>query len=103
MSPACPETTRDDVQGNAAHDLAPASRPDHRGYLATRHFGNLDGLRFICITAVIWHHAPIRPEMTDISILFARGHTGVDFFFLLSGFLITTLLLREETAKGRRP
>ena len=101
MSPARPETTRDDIQGNAARDLAPASRPDHRGYLETRHFGNLDGLRFICITAVIWHHAPGKGHLTDISILFARGHTGVDFFFVLSGFLITTLLLREETAKGR--
>ena len=101
MSPARPETTKDDVQENPARDLAPASRPDHCGYLATRHFGNLDGLRFICITAVIWHHAPGKGHLTDISILFARGHTGVDFFFVLSGFLITTLLLREETAKGR--
>jgi peptidoglycan/LPS O-acetylase OafA/YrhL len=71
-------------------------------YLAGRHFGSLDGLRFLCITAVIWHHAPVWPPLRDsVSVLFARGHTGVDFFFVLSGFLITTLLLREEAARGR--
>lgn len=69
-------------------------------YRATRHFGSLDGLRFICISAVIWHHIPYWQELTHISVLFARGHVGVDFFFVLSGYLITTLLLREESTKG---
>lgn len=73
---------------------------EHADYLATRHFGSLDGLRFICISAVIWHHVPIWTGLTHISVFFARGHVGVDFFFVLSGFLITTLLLREETARG---
>lgn len=73
----------------------------HAAYMATRQFGSLDGLRFLCITAVIWHHTPIWPDLTGISVLFARGHTGVDFFFVLSGYLITTLLLREEAAEGR--
>jgi peptidoglycan/LPS O-acetylase OafA/YrhL len=71
----------------------------HDRYLATRHFGSLDGLRFICIAAVIWHHAPKWDGLRDISVFFYRGHVGVDFFFVLSGFLITTLLLREESAK----
>lgn len=70
-------------------------------YLATRHFGSLDGLRFLCITAVIWHHTLGSAELVDRSILFVRGHVGVDFFFVLSGYLITTLLLREEAAEGR--
>lgn len=72
----------------------------HQTYLATRHFGSLDGLRFIAISAVIWHHVPIWEGLRDVSVFFARGHTGVDLFFVLSGFLITTLLLREETARG---
>jgi len=100
MSSARSSKTVEGVRGARARDLSRPC-PDHRGYLETRHFGNLDGLRFICITAVIWHHAPIWPDLADISVLFARGHVGVDFFFVLSGFLITTLLLREETAKGR--
>lgn len=73
----------------------------HAHFLATRHFGSLDGLRFLSITAVIWHHLPLWPELTDISVFFARGHVGVDFFFVLSGYLITTLLLREEMTQGR--
>lgn len=75
--------------------------PSHATYLATRHFGSLDGLRFICITAVIWHHTPLWVALRDIAVIFSRGYVGVDFFFVLSGYLITTLLLREEVAKGR--
>lgn len=73
----------------------------HQTYLATRHFGSLDGLRFLCISAVIWHHVPLWTELNSIAGIFVRGHVGVDFFFVLSGYLITTLLLREEAAKGR--
>jgi peptidoglycan/LPS O-acetylase OafA/YrhL len=32
---------------------------------------------------------------------FTQGHLGVHFFFILSGYLITTLLLREETREGQ--
>jgi peptidoglycan/LPS O-acetylase OafA/YrhL len=70
-------------------------------YRATRRFGSLDGLRFLCIMAVLWHHAPIWPAMEDPARILTRGFLGVDFFFVLSGFLITTLLLREEEDHGR--
>ncbi len=73
----------------------------HRTYLDTRHFGSLDGLRFLCIFAVLWHHAPGGGNFHQMHILLSRGFLGVDFFFVLSGFLITTLLLREEDRTGR--
>ena len=67
-------------------------------YRATKYFANLDGLRFICIFAVLWHHAPAFSP-PDIQ-LDNRGFLGVDFFFVLSGYLITTLLLREAAQYG---
>ncbi|KPP83946.1 MAG: putative acyltransferase [Rhodobacteraceae bacterium HLUCCA08] len=74
--------------------------PDHATYMGVRHFGSLDGLRFLCITAVIWHHLGLWSQLENPITLAVRGHVGVDFFFVLSGYLITTLLLREETRDG---
>lgn len=68
-------------------------------YQETRFFNNLNGLRFVCIFMVLWHHAP--PVDVGGMQLFGRGFMGVDFFFVLSGFLITTLLLREAGSQGR--
>ncbi len=53
----------------------------------------LDGLRAFAVVAVILYHG-------DVS--WARGgFLGVDVFFVLSGFLITSLLLTEHGATGR--
>jgi peptidoglycan/LPS O-acetylase OafA/YrhL len=45
---------------------------------------------------VVWHHSTPRP----LEGLLGRGPLGVDLFFVISGFLITTLLLRERRACG---
>lgn len=68
----------------------------HETYLGTRTFGCLDGVRGLCILGVIWHHtAPNLPWL-----FCSRGFLGVDMFFVLSGFLIVTLLLRERDRTG---
>lgn len=67
-------------------------------YRSVKHFANLDGLRFLCIAMVVWHHA-IPIDLPGIK-LEDRGFLGVDFFFVLSGYLITTLLLRETARYG---
>jgi peptidoglycan/LPS O-acetylase OafA/YrhL/lysophospholipase L1-like esterase len=54
----------------------------------------LDGVRALAIIAVILFHA-------DIPGLAPGGFLGVDVFFTLSGFLITSLLLRELYATGK--
>jgi peptidoglycan/LPS O-acetylase OafA/YrhL len=51
----------------------------------------LDGVRGIAIAVVVAFHAFGWP---------AEGTLGVDLFFVLSGFLITTLLLEEHQATG---
>jgi len=67
----------------------------HAAFARRRHFASLDGLRCLSILAVLWHHSP-HGEATPLT----RGFLGVDLFFVLSGFLITTLLLRERDATG---
>jgi len=51
----------------------------------------LDGLRFLAIFAVLLVHyrPPYRPSLDVLSL----GWVGVDLFFVISGFLITTILV----------
>ncbi len=83
---------------------ADASLEDRAGslqdaYRARRDFGSLDGLRGLSIAAVVWHHTV--PPGTRAFLPGARlGFLGVDLFFVLSGFLIVTLLLRERERRG---
>ncbi|HEU4676917.1 MAG TPA: acyltransferase family protein [Motilibacteraceae bacterium] len=53
----------------------------------------LDGLRALAVTAVLVYHAD--PDWLP------GGFLGVDVFFVVSGFLITTLLLGEHARAGR--
>ena len=57
----------------------------------TRHFGALDGWRAVAILGVIWHHTAARAFESPIA---QQGRYGVTLFFIISGFLIVTLLLR---------
>jgi peptidoglycan/LPS O-acetylase OafA/YrhL len=54
------------------------------------HHPGLDGLRGVAILLVLGQHAPTRPLID--------GFVGVTVFFCLSGYLITTLLVRELQA-----
>ncbi len=61
----------------------------HARYRLRRRFDSLDGLRAVAVTGTVWHHT-----VGGAGILGA-GWLGVHMFFAISGFLITTLLLRE--------
>ncbi len=60
-------------------------------------FQSLDGLRCLSILAVIWHHSG---SSNNAWHALNMGFLGVDLFFVISGFLIVTLLLRERAATG---
>src|SRR5688572_23888607 len=81
-----------------------SSGTQHTTYRTTRVFVSLDGLRALAVLAVVWHHSPIGRGIGIGGALWPatfRGYLGVDLFFVLSGFLITTLLLRERERCGR--
>lgn len=51
---------------------------NYRAYIGRSHFGDLDGLRFLCIALVLWHHG--NPMLNRGPQIFERGFMGVDFF-----------------------
>lgn len=63
-----------------------------------RRFGSLDGWRAVAILAVIWHHTCASRFSWE---MLHEGRQGVNLFFVISGFLIVTLILRERDATGR--
>lgn len=81
--------------------LPPTPSPAHRRARAApspvprpsrRHIAPLDGLRGVAVLGVLFFHAGH----------FDGGFLGVDLFFVLSGFLITGLLLTEARARDGR-
>lgn len=60
----------------------------------------LDGIRGVAILmVVVWHFGPdFRGHQLS---WMPSGHLGVDLFFVLSGFLITALMLDEHSGAGR--
>jgi len=85
------------------------SSESHPAYLP-----EVDGLRGIAILLVLWYHAPFlfrqlpefSAEQTPWSMLGLIGRMslggwmGVDLFFVISGFLITSILIRVREGVG---
>ena len=65
-------------------------------FVALRRFDALDGLRAVSVIAVVWHHTSGKPG----PLISQKGYLGVELFFAISGFLITTLLVRERGRTG---
>jgi peptidoglycan/LPS O-acetylase OafA/YrhL len=58
----------------------------------SKYRSELDGIRALAIISVIGYHAGVP--------YFSRGFVGVDFFFVLSGYLITSILALEVLSTG---
>jgi peptidoglycan/LPS O-acetylase OafA/YrhL len=74
-----------------------------------RHFDNLDALRFLAFFSVfclhmvsfgLYYNGEAWYRWIEESLLL-NGDLGVNFFFTLSGFLITNLLLQEREDTGK--
>jgi len=61
--------------------------------VATEVRRDIEGLRAVAVGVVVLYHAHF--------LGLRGGFIGVDVFFVVSGFLITSLLLREHSASGR--
>jgi peptidoglycan/LPS O-acetylase OafA/YrhL len=70
-----------------------APTPDPSPERGFRYRPGLDGLRAIAVVTVVAFHAR--------GGTFPGGYIGVDFFFVLSGYLITSLLVGEHRRTGR--
>ena len=81
------------VQSILQQERAPDSAGLTGGKSATRTFrGDIEGLRALAVIVVIFDHLLGWPS---------GGFIGVDIFFVISGFLITSLLLKEHARTGR--
>lgn len=52
----------------------------------------IDGLRAVAVGSVILYHAALWP--------FTGGYVGVDIFFVISGYLISSIILSDISSKG---
>ncbi|MEP3481528.1 MAG: acyltransferase [Fuerstiella sp.] len=65
---------------------------------STSRIPSLDGLRAISVVMVLAAHSALTVDFPEPLVPFFRigGQIGVRVFFVLSGFLITSLLIREQ-------
>lgn len=73
-------------------DKTPAQHTSRDSKHTMQYRKEIDGLRAIAVISVIWFHAGLAG--------LPGGYVGVDVFFVISGFLITGLII-DEMASGR--
>jgi peptidoglycan/LPS O-acetylase OafA/YrhL len=92
-----------DIQKSAPYDIGPSSsvlqgaafpdKPISARTSRQQFRPDIEGMRAIAVGLVILFHAYHQP--------FTGGFVGVDVFFVISGFLITSLLLKEQDRTDR--
>jgi len=59
---------------------------------------DIEGLRGVAVLLVVFFHAAL---LSNSDLKVPGGYIGVDLFFVISGFLITGLLIRERERTGK--
>jgi peptidoglycan/LPS O-acetylase OafA/YrhL len=93
---------------NESAEVAPCPLSSTPETIERVYFPELDGMRFIAFMMVYLFHGGV-PQGIMARLIGSRvalalrenGGFGVQLFFILSGYLIATLLLREEARYGR--
>jgi peptidoglycan/LPS O-acetylase OafA/YrhL len=95
-------TARNPRQYSVQRDTSPtlSFRFDSATDRTKRKIPELDGVRGIAILIVIVHNTLPKFPSLPLQSLFAYGWMGVDLFFVLSGFLITGILLDSKGSEG---
>ena len=89
-----PDAGGSEVRRDRAPDAPAPSESAPAGRSGDSHYRpQLDGMRAVAVYLVVAFHAGISA--------FSGGFIGVDVFFVLSGYLVTQLLLRDFRAAGR--
>jgi len=72
--------------------------------MGLKYYKNLDGIRAIAALMVIFfhffHNYQLEPGLGFLKKISTFGQTGVDLFFVLSGFLITRILFYSKDKKN---
>jgi peptidoglycan/LPS O-acetylase OafA/YrhL/glycosyltransferase involved in cell wall biosynthesis len=89
------DAAREPAASCATRTVASSAARQHGEYLNRKYVPELDGLRAWSILLVIGAHMPDHASWDWLG-----GRLGVTVFFVLSGYLITALALREEMQRG---
>jgi peptidoglycan/LPS O-acetylase OafA/YrhL len=84
----------------SASPIAPLPPPIQRPAWLPAFIPAFDGLRGIAILAVVLYHCQPRLHGTPLEAIIVWGWSGVSLFFVLSGFLITGIILDDGAASG---
>jgi peptidoglycan/LPS O-acetylase OafA/YrhL len=82
------------------HATTAPPRPASRPAWLPAFIPAFDGLRGIAIVAVLLYHCHTRLQGTSLERFVIWGWTGVSLFFVLSGFLITGIILDARPGPG---
>lgn len=86
----------DPGNGTQAKLIDSLSLPIQRPTWLPTYIPELQGLRGLAVLAVVFYHCHPRLEGTAVYSASLWGWTGVNLFFVLSGFLITSILLEAR-------